>query len=201
MSQTQWNRGAFLKVRLFFTFEVICSQIQMAPGNLDCDQASRRYHTIDALRPTLEFYHYRVLGYSLQGFCNCMGPWLKQGIPCERPSQLVLSNWGTLAAITRTLCAKFLICINHQLLSSSPKRFAVETEGRKYDGVLAAKAQAVLAGSLLQPWLIDAVPSIASIRFATAFGFVMHQLSKVENAILAPDAGLLVTPRSAAGLT
>lgn len=141
LSQTQRERLAFLELRAFFTGELQRGDIEsrfgikpaaasrdlsiyreLAPKNLDYDQAGRRYRPTSDFKPIFEFQPERVLAWLLQGFGDGLELGLKQIAPCEGPGQLVRPDMDVLAAITRSLCAKRPIRINYLSLSSGGKR-------------------------------------------------------------------------------
>jgi hypothetical protein len=141
LSQSQRERLAFLELRAFFAGELMRGDIEsrfgikpaaasrdlsiyrdIAPGNLDYDQAGRRYRPAPDFKPVFEFHSERVLAWLLQGFGDGLDLRLKQAAPCEGPGQLVRPDMEVLATITRSLCAKRPIRINYLSLSSEPKR-------------------------------------------------------------------------------
>ena len=141
LSQTQRERLAFLELRAFFTGELQRSHIEsrfgikpaaasrdlsiyreIAPGNLDYDQVSRRYRPADGFTPIFEFHPERVLSWLLLGVGDGLELGLKQSVLCEGPGQLARPDMEILAAITRALCARRPIRINYLSLSSGPKR-------------------------------------------------------------------------------
>lgn len=141
LSQTQRERLAFLELRAFFTGELQRGDIEarfgikpaaasrdlsiyreLAPGNLDYDQASRRYRPADSFKPIFELHAERVLAWLSKGFGDGLDLGLKQATPCEGPGQLVRPDMDILAAITRAMCAKRPIKISYLSLTSGPKR-------------------------------------------------------------------------------
>lgn len=141
LSQTQRERLAFLELRAFFTGELQRGDIEsrfgikpaaasrdlsvyreLAPGNLDYDQASRRYRPADSFKPVFGFHAERVLAWLSQGFGDGLELGLKQAAPCEGPGQLVRPDLDVLAAVTRAMCAKRPIKISYLSLTSGPKR-------------------------------------------------------------------------------
>lgn len=141
LSQSQRERLAFLELRAFFTGELQRSDIEsrfgikpaaasrdlgiyreIAPGNLDYDQTSRRYRPTTEFRPVFQFQHERVLAWLLQGFGDGLDLGLKQAAPCEGPGQLVRPDMEVLAIIVRSLCAKRPIRIDYLSLSSGAAR-------------------------------------------------------------------------------
>ena len=140
LSQTQRERLAFLELRAFFTGELQRGDIEsrfgikpaaasrdlsiyreIAPGNLNYDQTSRRYRPAFDFNPVFEFNPERVLAWLLLGFGDGLELGLKQAAPCEGPGQLVRPDMAILATITRSLCAKRPIRINYLSLSSGEK--------------------------------------------------------------------------------
>jgi len=141
LSQTQRERLAFLELRAFFTGELQRGDIEsrfgikpaaasrdlsiyreLAPGNLDYDQASRRYRPADGFKPIFELQADRVLAWLSQGFGDGLDLGLKQAAPCEGPGQLVRPDLDVLATITRAMCAKRAVKITYLSLTSGPKR-------------------------------------------------------------------------------
>lgn len=141
LSQTQRERLAFLELRAFFTGELQRGDIEsrfgikpaaasrdlsiyreLAPKNLDYDQACRRYRPTADFKPIFEFQPERVLAWLLQGFGDGLELSLKQVAPCEGPGQLVRPDMQVLATITRSLCARRPVRINYLSLSSGGKR-------------------------------------------------------------------------------
>jgi hypothetical protein len=140
LSQSQRERLAFLELRAFFTGELQRGDIEsrfgikpaaasrdlsiyreLAPSNLDYDQAGRRYRPALGFKPVFEFHPARVLAWLLQGFGDGLELGIKQVAPCEGPGQLVRPDIEILATITRSLCAKRPIRIRYLCLSSGPK--------------------------------------------------------------------------------
>ncbi len=141
VSQTQRERLAFLELRAFFTGELRRGDIEarfgikpaaasrdlslyreVAPGNLDYDQASRCYRPSAEFKPVHEFHSERVLAWLLQGFGDGLDLGLKQATPCEGPGQLVKPDMGVLGAITRSMCAKKALRVSYLSLSSGAKK-------------------------------------------------------------------------------
>ena len=141
VSQTQRERLAFLELRVFFTGELRRGDIEIrfgikpaaasrdlslyrdvAPDNLDYDQASRCYRPSASFKPVHEFHSERVLAWLLQGFGDGLDLGLKQAAPCEGTGQLLRPDMEVLGAITRSMCAKKAIRINYLSLSSGAKR-------------------------------------------------------------------------------
>ena len=141
VSQTQRERLAFLELRAFFTGELRRGDIEarfgikpaaasrdlslyreIAPGNLDYDQASRCYRPSSSFKPVHEFHSERVLAWLLQGFGDGLDLGLKQAAPCEGPGQLVRPDMEVLGAITRSMCAKKAVRVNYLSLSSGAKK-------------------------------------------------------------------------------
>lgn len=141
LSQTQRERLAFLELRSFFTGELQRGDIEsrfgikpaaasrdlaiyreLAPRNLDYDQAGRRYRPTANFKPIFEFHAERVLAWLLQGFGDGLELSLKQAAPCEGPGQLVRPNMEVLATITRSMCAKKALRVSYLSLSSGAKR-------------------------------------------------------------------------------
>lgn len=141
VSQTQRERLAFLELRAFFTGELRRGDIEarfgikpaaasrdlslyreIAPGNLDYDQASRCYRPSSSFKPVHEFHSERVLAWLLQGFGDGLDLGLKQVAPCEGPGQLVRPDMEVLGAITRSMCAKKAVRVNYLSLSSGAKK-------------------------------------------------------------------------------
>ena len=141
VSQTQRERLAFLELRAFFTGELRRGDIEarfgikpaaasrdlsryreIAPGNLDYDQASRCYRPNSEFKPVHEFHSERVLAWLLQGFGDGLDLGLKQAVPCEGPGQLVKPDMAVLGAVTRSMCAKKALRVSYLSLSSGAKR-------------------------------------------------------------------------------
>lgn len=141
VSQTQRERLAFLELRAFFTGELRRGDIEarfgikpaaasrdlslyreVAPDNLDYDQASRCYRPSASFKPVHEFHAERVLAWLLQGFGDGLDLGLKQATPCEGPGQLVRPDMEVLGAITRSMCAKKALRVSYLSLSSGPKK-------------------------------------------------------------------------------
>ena len=141
VSQTQRERLAFLELRAFFTGELRRSDIEarfgikpaaasrdlslyrdIAPANLEYDQASRCYRPSTAFKPVHDFHSERVLAWLLQGFGDGLDLGLKQAAPCEGPGQWVKPDMQVLGAITRSMCAKRALRVNYLSLSSGAKR-------------------------------------------------------------------------------
>lgn len=141
VSQTQRERLAFLELRAFFTGELRRGDIEarfgikpaaasrdlslyreIAPDNLDYDQASRCYRPSDSFKPVHEFHSERVLAWLLQGFGDGLDLGLKQAAPCEGPGQLVRPDMAVLGAITRSMCARKALRVSYLSLSSGAKR-------------------------------------------------------------------------------
>ena len=141
LSQTQRERLAFLELQAFFTGELQRGDIEsrfgikpaaasrdlsiyreIAPGNLDCDQVSRRYRPADGFTSIFEFHSERVLSWLMLGFGDGLELGLKQSALCEEPGQLTHPDMDILAAITRALFARRPIRINDLSLSAGPKR-------------------------------------------------------------------------------
>lgn len=140
LSQTQRERLAFLELQAFFTSELQRGDIEsrvgikpaaasrdlsiyreIAPGNLDYDQVSRRYRPADGFTPIFEFHPVRVLSGLLLDFGDGLELGVKQSALCEGPGQLTHPDMDILAAITRALFARSPIRINYLSLSSGPK--------------------------------------------------------------------------------
>ena len=141
LSQTQRERLAFLELRAFFTGELQRGDIEsrfgikpaaasrdlsiyreMAPRNLDYDQAGRCYRPTADFKPVFDFHPERVLAWLLQGFGDGLELGLKQVAPCEGPGQLVRPDMDVLAAITRAMCSKRPVRISYLSMSSGQKR-------------------------------------------------------------------------------
>ena len=141
VSQTQRERLAFLELRAFFTGELRRGDIEarfgikpaaasrdlslyreIAPSNLEYDQASRCYRPSAAFTPVHEFQSERVLAWLLQGYGDGLDLGLKQAAPCEGPGQLVKADMAVLGAITRSMCAKRALRVNYLSLSSGAKK-------------------------------------------------------------------------------
>lgn len=141
VSQTQRERLAFLELRAFFTGELRRGDIEarfgikpaaasrdlslyreIAPSNLEYDQASRCYRPSAAFKPIHYFHSERVLAWLLQGFADGLDLGLKQAAPCEGPGQWVKPDIAVLGAITRSICAKKALRVSYLSLSSGPKR-------------------------------------------------------------------------------
>lgn len=140
VSQNQRERLAFLELRAFFTGELRRGDIEarfgikpaaasrdlslyreVAPDNLDYDQASRCYRPSSSFKPFNEFHSERVLAWFLQGFGDGLDLGLKQAAPCEGPGQLVRPDMEVLGTITRSMCAKKALRVSYLSLSSGPK--------------------------------------------------------------------------------
>lgn len=141
VSQSQRERLAFLELRAFFTGELRRGDIEarfgikpaaasrdlslyreIAPDNLDYDQASRCYRPSASFKPVHEFHAERVLAWLLQGFGDGLELGLKQATPCEGPGQLVKPDMEVLGAITRSMCAKKALRVSYLSLSSGAKK-------------------------------------------------------------------------------
>ena len=141
VSQNQRERLAFLELRAFFTGELRRGDIEgrfgikpaaasrdlslyreVAPDNLDYDQASRCYRPSASFKPVHEFHCERVLAWLLQGFGDGLDLGLKQATPCEGPGQLVKPDMEVLGAITRSMCAKKALRVSYLSLSSGAKK-------------------------------------------------------------------------------
>lgn len=141
VSQNQRERLAFLELRAFFTGELRRGDIEarfgikpaaasrdlslyreMAPSNLEYDQASRCYRPSPSFKPVHDFHSERVLAWLLQGFADGLDLGLKQAAPCEGPGQWVKPDMEVLGAITRAMCAKRALRVSYLSLSSGPKR-------------------------------------------------------------------------------
>lgn len=141
VSQTQRERLAFLELRAFFTGELrrgdiesrfgvkpaaasrdLSSYRDIAPDNLDYDDASRCYRPSATFKPVFEFSTERVLAWLLQGFGDGLDLKLRQIAPCEGPGQLVKPDMEVLGVITRALVAKKAVRVNYLFLSSGAKR-------------------------------------------------------------------------------
>ena len=141
VSQTQRERLAFLELRAFFTGELRRGDIEarfgikpaaasrdlslyrdIAPANLEYDQASRCYRPSRAFKPVQDFHSERVLAWLLQGFADGRDLGLKQAAPCEGPGQWVKPDMAVLGAITRSMCAKQALRVSYLSLSSGSKR-------------------------------------------------------------------------------
>lgn len=142
VSQNQRERLAFLELRAFFTGELRRGDIEarfgikpaaasrdlslyreVAPDNLDYDQASRCYRPSPSFKPVHEFHSERVLAWLLQGYGDGLDLGLKQAAPCEGPGQLVRPDMEVLGTITRCMCAKRALRVSYLSLSSgSTKR-------------------------------------------------------------------------------
>ncbi|MGK5020931.1 WYL domain-containing protein [Janthinobacterium sp. LB2P10] len=141
LSQTQRERLAVLELQAFFTGELQRGDIEsrfgikpaaasrdlsiyreIAPGNLDFDQLSRRYLPADGFTPIFKFHPERVLSWLLLGFGDGLELGLKLSALCKGLGQLPHPDMDILAAITRALFARRPIRINYLSLSSGPKR-------------------------------------------------------------------------------
>lgn len=141
VSQTQRERLAFLELRAFFTGELRRGDIEarfgikpaaasrdlslyrdIAPSNLEYDQASRCYRPSADFKPVHEFHSDRVLAWLLQGYGDGLDLGLKQATPCEGPGQLVKPDMAVLGAITRSMCAKRALRVSYLSLSSGAKK-------------------------------------------------------------------------------
>lgn len=141
VSQTQRERLAFLELRAYFTGELQRGDIEsrfgikpaaasrdlsiyreLAPENLDYDQAGRCYRPTANFKPIFEFQPQRVLAWLLKGFGDGLELGLKQVAPCDGPGQLVRPDMEVLATITRSLRANRPVRINYLSLSSGSKR-------------------------------------------------------------------------------
>ena len=141
VSQNQRERLAFLELRAFFTGELRRGDIEgrfgikpaaasrdlslyreVAPDNLDYDQASRCYRPSAFFRPVNEFHSERVLAWLLQGFGDGLDLGLKQAAPCEGPGQFVQPDMEVLGTLTRSMCAKKAVRVSYLSLSSGPKQ-------------------------------------------------------------------------------
>jgi hypothetical protein len=141
LSQMQRERLAFLELRAFFTGELQRGDIEtrfgikpaaasrdlriyreLAPQNLDYDQAGRRYRPTADFKPVFEFQPERVLAWLLQGYGDGLNLGLKQAAPCEGPGELVRPDLAVLATVTRSVCARRPIRINYLSLASGGKR-------------------------------------------------------------------------------
>lgn len=139
--QAQWERLAFLELRVFLTGELRRGDIEtrfgikpaaascdlslyreIAPGNLDYDQASRCCRPSTSSKPANENYSERELARLSQGFADGLDLGLKQAAPCEGPGQLVQPDMEVLGAITRAMSTKRAVRVNCLSLSSRPKR-------------------------------------------------------------------------------
>ncbi|MFZ6673660.1 WYL domain-containing protein [Undibacterium sp. Xuan67W] len=140
LSQMQRERLAFLELRAFFTGELRRADIEsrfgikpaaasrdlsiyreIAPNNLDYDQAGRCYRPMGGFEPFFKFHSERVLAWLLQGFGDGLDLGLKQAAPCEGPGQLVRPNMDILGMVTRSLCARRAIRVSYLSLSSGSK--------------------------------------------------------------------------------
>ncbi|GMG91417.1 MULTISPECIES: WYL domain-containing protein [Cupriavidus] len=141
VSQAQRERLAFLELRAYFTGELRRSDIEarfgikpaaasrdlaiyrdIAPGNLEYDQASRCHRPARDFKPVFQFNPDRVLAWLLQGFGDGLDLGLKPAAPCEGPGQLTKPDFEVLGAITRSMCAKRAARITYLSLSSGPRR-------------------------------------------------------------------------------
>lgn len=137
MSQVQRERLAHLDLRLYFTGELRRSDIEnrfgvkpaaasrdislykeMAPHNLHYDLVQKVYVATPEFKPVFEMRPDRVLSWLAHGFGDGLELGLKQHAVFESPPSLFVPNLGTLAALTRAICARKPISMNYSSASS-----------------------------------------------------------------------------------
>jgi hypothetical protein len=76
---------------------------EIAPENLDLDQATKTYRPTPAFSPLFEHSPQRVLTALSQGFGEGIGDQLRPMVRCEFPNMLCLPKMSVLAPITRAI--------------------------------------------------------------------------------------------------
>lgn len=76
---------------------------EIAPENLDLDQATKTYRPTPAFSPLFEHAPQRVLTALSQGFGEGIGDQLRPMVRCEFPNMLCLPKMSVLAPITRAI--------------------------------------------------------------------------------------------------
>lgn len=76
---------------------------EIAPENLELDQATKTYRPTTEFTPLFEHSPQRVLTALSQGFGEGIGDQLRPMVPCEFPNMLCLPKMSVLAPITRAI--------------------------------------------------------------------------------------------------